>query len=161
MVPIQTTSAAQCLWLILSSSPIKCYSTSFFDLSVLLSQSNLGNSPAVESAPKYACSLQSQTPQPQDFEARHQVILRINHTIQPGLLQYRGLRVDHYGSFTSGLFTPSGDLDIAIEGTLRLNPSSRKGCVCYFGGQSWLLCPQSGTARNCNCQAGQGLLYLS
>lgn len=64
--------------------------------------------------------LQRQTPEEEHYQAREAVVSRIDSIVKQGLLQFDGLHVDHYGSFTSGLFSPTGDLDIAVEGILRL-----------------------------------------
>jgi len=55
------------------------------------------------------------------------VIKRIDEVVKGGLLQFKGMHVQHYGSYTSGLFTPSGDLDIAIEGRLQLQSGHGNG----------------------------------
>ena len=54
------------------------------------------------------------------YKIRQEVIQRVDHIVRSGLKGYTGMHVEHYGSFTSGLFTPTGDLDIAIEGRLEL-----------------------------------------
>ena len=71
--------------------------------------------------------LQECTPSQVHYDIRNAVMERINRLVQPGLMQYTGMHVAHYGSFTSGLFAPNGDLDIAIEGTLELNDRVQRG----------------------------------
>ena len=66
------------------------------------------------------CLLQAETPVAQHYQVRQDVIRRVDELVRSGLRGYKGMHVEHYGSFTSRLFTPSGDLDIAIEGRLWL-----------------------------------------
>ena len=51
-----------------------------------------------------------------DKAVREQVLQRMNEVVAGGLAGYSNLHVEPYGSFVSGLYTPGGDLDIAIEG---------------------------------------------
>ena len=62
--------------------------------------------------------MQEQTPSPSDYEVRHAVIMRMRDIVAHGLNFYSGLGVEPYGSFVSNLFTPTGDLDLAIEGAM-------------------------------------------
>ena len=64
--------------------------------------------------------MQSETPSAQDTAIRQDLVSRIDEIVRQGLLQFGGMHVETYGSFTSGLFTPNGDMDIAIEGVLQL-----------------------------------------
>lgn len=60
--------------------------------------------------------MQEQIPGERDETMRMDIIERINSVVAKGLCGYTDLRVEPYGSFVSGLCTPGGDLDIAIEG---------------------------------------------
>ena len=46
------------------------------------------------------------------------ILQRIGGLVKSGLGEYEDLYVEPYGSFVSGLYTPSGDLDISIQGSL-------------------------------------------
>lgn len=70
--------------------------------------------------------LQAETPQDQHYAIREEVIWRVDQLVRSGLLAFKGMHVEHYGSFTSGLFNPSGDLDIAIEGRLEFDTTKRQ-----------------------------------
>lgn len=70
-------------------------------------------------------ALQSETPSGDDIDSRERVIKRIDTLVRAGLSQFTGMHVETYGSYTSGLFTPQGDLDIAIEGVLQLRNSGQ------------------------------------
>lgn len=73
----------------------------------------------------YQYRLQKETPEDKDYRIRNDLIRRLNDAVKSGLLSFKGLHVEHYGSFTSGLFTPTGDLDIAVEGILRHEEDGR------------------------------------
>ncbi len=60
--------------------------------------------------------MQEQTPSPEDAEKRRQILERLGAIVAAGLDGHIGLRVEPYGSFVSGLYCPTGDLDISIEG---------------------------------------------
>ena len=60
--------------------------------------------------------VQKQQPAESDEAVRQRVLKEVNALVQPGLLGYRGMHVAPYGSFVSGLYTSTGDLDISIEG---------------------------------------------
>lgn len=55
--------------------------------------------------------------------AKNRAFHRIKNAVTPGLYQYTGLNVQHYGSFTSKLNSPASDLDLTIDGCLELNSS--------------------------------------
>ena len=61
-------------------------------------------------------SVQAQTPSEEHWEVRQGVLKRVDSLVRAGLAGYKGMWAEAYGSFVSGLFTPTGDLDIAIEG---------------------------------------------
>ena len=61
--------------------------------------------------------VQEQTPSPADWSVRNDVLRRVNALVARGLAGMTDLHVEPYGSFVSNLFTPGGDLDIAVEGT--------------------------------------------
>ncbi|DBA89170.1 hypothetical protein WJX77_005588 [Trebouxia sp. C0004] len=61
-------------------------------------------------------AVQKQQPSEADEAVRRRVLQDVNALVQPGLLGYTGMHVAPYGSFVSGLYTSTGDLDIAIEG---------------------------------------------
>ncbi len=44
-------------------------------------------------------------------------MMAIDDIVQTGLPDYPGLCIRPYGSYVSGLYSPSGDLDLSIEGT--------------------------------------------
>jgi len=56
------------------------------------------------------------SPTPEDRRAREGVISRLCQLAESGIRFCRGLHISAYGSFTSGLYTPHGDLDLSIEG---------------------------------------------
>ncbi len=60
--------------------------------------------------------VQKQQPSEADEAVRRRVLQDMNALVQPGLLGYTGMHVAPYGSFVSGLYTSTGDLDISIEG---------------------------------------------
>ena len=68
--------------------------------------------------------LQEQTPDTEDADKRREIIQAVDDIVQDGLPDYPGLCIRPYGSYVSGLYSPSGDLDLSIEGT----PSG--GCAC-------------------------------
>ena len=61
---------------------------------------------------------QEQTPKEQDRAVRQQVLDSVNQVVGKGLAGFTDLHVEPYGSFVSGLYTPGGDLDIAIENSV-------------------------------------------
>ncbi|KAL0048376.1 hypothetical protein WJX82_001914 [Trebouxia sp. C0006] len=61
-------------------------------------------------------AVQKQQPSEADEAVRRRVLQDMNALVQPGLLGYTGMHVAPYGSFVSGLYTSTGDLDISIEG---------------------------------------------
>lgn len=95
--------------------------------------------------------MQEETPSDEHYEIRRDVIRRVDNLVRSGLRGHKGMHVEHYGSFTSGLFTPSGDLDIAIEGTLKLENSNQprqdtasywctfRACLLPFTGEGSLV----------------------
>ena len=50
----------------------------------------------------------------------------MDEIVQTGLPDYPGLCIRPYGSYVSGLYCPSGDLDLSIEGT----PTGGCAAVC-------------------------------
>jgi DNA polymerase sigma len=60
--------------------------------------------------------MQEQTPGPQDAARRRQILEKLGGIVGAGLDGHTELRVEPYGSFVSGLYSPTGDLDISIEG---------------------------------------------
>ena len=60
--------------------------------------------------------MQEQTPSERDAERRQDILERLGSIVAAGLDGHTGLRVEPYGSFVSGLYCPTGDLDISIEG---------------------------------------------
>ncbi len=82
--------------------------------------------------------LQAQTPVEADERRRADVMARIGQVVAEGLQEGAALRVQPYGSFVSGLYTPAGDLDIALEGCVRQGcargapgclPAGEGGCI--------------------------------
>ncbi len=63
------------------------------------------------------CCLQESSPGPEHYHVRTQLIRRISDVVSHGLNYEAGMRIEPYGSFLSNLFTPQGDLDLAIEGS--------------------------------------------
>lgn len=59
---------------------------------------------------------QEQTPTASDAEKRHDILQAIDEIVQTGLPEHPGLCIKPYGSYVSGLYCPSGDLDLSIEG---------------------------------------------
>ena len=64
--------------------------------------------------------LQSQEPNEEDEQKRTRVLADINKLVTEGLCGWHGMHVAPYGSFVSGLYTSTGDLDISIEGSRTL-----------------------------------------
>ncbi|KAK9905558.1 hypothetical protein WJX75_002111 [Coccomyxa subellipsoidea] len=64
----------------------------------------------------FAAVIQEQTPGPQDAARRRQILEKLGGIVGAGLDGHTELRVEPYGSFVSGLYSPTGDLDISIEG---------------------------------------------
>ena len=56
-------------------------------------------------------------PTEEDAQMRNLVLQQINKLVTEGLRGWHGMHVAPYGSFVSGLYTSTGDLDISIEGT--------------------------------------------
>lgn len=56
--------------------------------------------------------------------------MQLGGIVAAGLDGHTGLRVEPYGSFVSGLYSPSGDLDISIEGFFgrECAPALRDNC---------------------------------
>lgn len=65
--------------------------------------------------------LSRETPSSLDLWARNESCKRVDECVRQGLFQYSGLRVLPHGAFASGLASPSGHLDLTIEGFLTLN----------------------------------------
>ena len=63
--------------------------------------------------------MQAQTPCEADEQRRADVMARIGAVVAEGLQEGAELLVLPYGSFVSKLYTPNGDLDIALEGCVR------------------------------------------
>ena len=61
-------------------------------------------------------SVQSQEPNEEDARKRNLVLQQVNKLVTEGLRGWHGMHVVPYGSFVSGLYTSTGDLDISIEG---------------------------------------------
>ena len=64
-----------------------------------------------------SCMLQEQTPTEEDAQNRRKILQQLDDIVQTGLPDYPGLGIQPYGSYVSGLYCPSGDLDLSIEGT--------------------------------------------
>ena len=64
-----------------------------------------------------SCMLQEQTPTEEDAQNRREILQQLDGIVQTGLPDYPGLCIQPYGSYVSGLYCPSGDLDLSIEGT--------------------------------------------
>ncbi|EIE23385.1 hypothetical protein COCSUDRAFT_41642 [Coccomyxa subellipsoidea C-169] len=64
----------------------------------------------------FALVIKEQTPGPQDAARRRQILEKMGGIVGLGLDGHTELRVEPYGSFVSGLYAPTGDLDISIEG---------------------------------------------
>ena len=71
--------------------------------------------------------LQEQTPNARDAQKRSEILQAIDEIVQTGLPDYPGLCIKPYGSYVSGLYCPSGDLDLSVEGI----PTG--GCVQMLG----------------------------
>lgn len=65
-------------------------------------------------------AMQSQQPTEADAQKRNLVLQQMNRLVTEGLRGWHGMHVAPYGSFVSGLYTSTGDLDISIEGTRKL-----------------------------------------
>ncbi|KAK9824184.1 hypothetical protein WJX72_008402 [[Myrmecia] bisecta] len=63
--------------------------------------------------------VKANTPSPADQLKREELLQRTCALVEEGLGDWVGMHVEPYGSFVSGLYTPSGDVDIAIEGHRR------------------------------------------
>lgn len=61
-------------------------------------------------------TLQAQEPTDTDAEKRRRVLAEVGDLVETGLRNWTGMHVKPYGSFVSGLYTSSGDLDISVEG---------------------------------------------
>ena len=64
----------------------------------------------------FTVSVQSQEPNEEDACKRNLVLQQVNKLVTDGLRGWHGMHVAPYGSFVSGLYTSTGDLDISIEG---------------------------------------------
>ena len=64
-----------------------------------------------------SCMLQEQTPTQEDAQNRREILQQLDDIVKTGLPDYPGLCIQPYGSYVSGLYCPSGDLDLSIEGT--------------------------------------------
>ncbi len=53
--------------------------------------------------------------------AKNRTYQRVKMYVTPGLCQYTGLTLQHFGSFTSKLNSPESDIDLTIDGCLELN----------------------------------------
>lgn len=60
--------------------------------------------------------MQRQEPSQEDEDKRTTVLAQVNRLVQAGLAGFSGMHVKPYGSFVSGLYTSSGDVDISVEG---------------------------------------------
>ena len=60
--------------------------------------------------------LQAHTPSAEDHARRQAVVQHVDDTVRLGLEGTSNLHISTYGSFLSGLYSPSGDLDLSIEG---------------------------------------------
>ncbi len=99
---------------------------------------------------------QAQTPCEADEQRRAGVMERIGAVVAEGLQDGAELHVQPYGSFVSGLYTPSGDLDIALEGFVHhgcaARPFPSNSCIqlCdeYQGPHAlWMCCYVFRTSR--------------
>lgn len=70
--------------------------------------------PSVETALRTIA--QQCTPTGREVQLRLQAMARLKELAQSGIHFCVGLDLEPYGSFVSGLYTPSGDLDLSIEG---------------------------------------------
>ncbi|KAL4440632.1 hypothetical protein ABPG75_003633 [Micractinium tetrahymenae] len=70
--------------------------------------------PAVETALRTIA--QQNTPTGRELQLRLQAMARLKELAQSGIHFCVGLDLEPYGSFVSGLYTPTGDLDLSIEG---------------------------------------------
>lgn len=61
-------------------------------------------------------AVQRQEPTEEDARKRTDVLYQVNQLVKGGLRGWHGMHVAPYGSFVSGLYTSTGDLDISIEG---------------------------------------------
>lgn len=57
------------------------------------------------------------------------MLARLGRLVARGVLGFPGLSVRPYGSFVSGLYSPGGDLDVALDGFLDYR--------CSFYASSW------------------------
>ena len=60
--------------------------------------------------------LQAHTPSAEDHARRQVVVQQVSDTVRLGLEGTSNLHISTYGSFLSGLYSPSGDLDLSIDG---------------------------------------------
>ncbi|CAK0787781.1 hypothetical protein CVIRNUC_011003 [Coccomyxa viridis] len=65
----------------------------------------------------FAQIVREQTPTEEDGQNRREILQQLDDIVQTGLPDYPGLGIQPYGSYVSGLYCPSGDLDLSIEGT--------------------------------------------
>jgi hypothetical protein len=61
---------------------------------------------------------QEHTPSAEDAARRREVVARMDVIVRSGLDAHKHLFIAAYGSFLSGLYSPTGDLDLSIEGQL-------------------------------------------
>lgn len=61
-------------------------------------------------------AVQREEPTEEDARKRQVVLQQVNQLVTEGLRGWHGMHVAPYGSFVSGLYTSTGDLDISIEG---------------------------------------------
>lgn len=61
---------------------------------------------------------QRETPSEADAALRADVLARLGQLVARNVLGFEGLSVRPYGSFVSGLYSPEGDLDVALDGFL-------------------------------------------
>lgn len=59
------------------------------------------------------------TPDEQDKQKRQNLARFVDKLVKSGLNYHEGMFVLPYGSFVSDLYTPTGDVDLAIEGIMR------------------------------------------
>mmetsp|Transcript_30086 Transcript_30086/g.84925 ORF Transcript_30086/g.84925 Transcript_30086/m.84925 type:complete len:843 (-) Transcript_30086:45-2573(-) len=64
------------------------------------------------------------SPTPADTEARLAVVDRVNSAIQAAIPSQQGIYVEAYGSFVSGSYNASSDLDMSLEGEWVADPEA-------------------------------------
>ena len=111
------------------------------------------------------CMLQEQTPNARDAQKRSEILQAIDEIVQTGLPDYPGLCIKPYGSYVSGLYCPSGDLDLSVEGIptggyVRMLGSGHNRCPSHVPMRG---CVKLGSARKAPFIAKQApcaLTYL-